>query len=72
MLTVHWRDQSMTLGHVQARRQLEFRLNYEPPVTFTALFSDGITRNSEPVSFSRGEVVHIQVSEKTIEVDRDN
>jgi hypothetical protein len=68
VLAVQWRDQSMTLGHVPAHGQLEFRLNYEPPITFTAAFPQGIRLRSKPIDFARGEVVHTQVSRSAIAV----
>jgi len=68
VLTVAWRNQSMNLGRIPPHQQLEFRLNYEPPFTFTAEFPHGLRLASKPVYFARGAVVHIAVSEAGFQV----
>jgi len=67
-LAADWRGQSMSVGQIEPRKTLEFRLNDEPPITLEAEFPGGKRVRSKLIFYSRGEVVHAQVSRSGIEV----
>jgi len=61
-LTAFWRDQHKKLGEIVPGAQQEFSVDDEAGMHFSAEFADGSSITSEPIYFTSGVTILVDIS----------